>query len=251
MKITIITLFPEMFAGFLHESIVKRAQEKGLVTIQFVNPRDFTHDVHRTVDDRPYGGGAGMLLMAEPMVQAIRSVTSPSSRVLSMSPRGVPYNQQKARQLSACEELILVAAHYEGMDERVMTEIDEEISLGDYVLTGGELACAVIVDSVTRLVPGVLKKEEATDIESFFEVSIDELEKVVGQVDEVVKARQMGRETVQLLEYSHYTRPQEFEGHVVPDVLMSGNHASIRKWQIQQAFHITRERRPDLFTKNS
>lgn len=247
MKITIISLFPDMFSGFLQDSIIKRAQEQGYVSIDFVNPRDFTTDVHKTVDDRPYGGGAGMVLMADPMLQAIRSVRTEQSCVLSTSPRGKVYSQQKATELSEKQELIIVAGHYEGMDERILKEIDEEISLGDYVLTGGELAAAVIVDSVVRLLKGVLKKEDASQEESFFTVSLDELERIVGNVEEVQRAQEKGLATVSLLEYPHYTRPQTFEDEHVPEVLLSGNPALIRAWRIEQAFRITQERRPDLF----
>ncbi len=247
MKITIISLFPDMFAGFLQDSIIKRAQEQGCVSIDFVNPRDFTTDMHKTVDDRPYGGGAGMVLMAEPMLQAIRSVRTNHSCVLSTSPRGQVYSQQKAIELSQKPELIIVAGHYEGMDERVLKEIDEEISLGDYVLTGGELVAGVIVDSVVRLLKGVLKKEEASQEESFFTVSLDELEKIVGNAEEIQEARKKGLSGLVLLEYPHYTRPQMFEGDPVPDVLLSGNPVLIRAWRIEQAFRITQERRPDLF----
>jgi tRNA (guanine37-N1)-methyltransferase len=251
MKITIITLFPEMFQGFLTESIIKRAQEKGAVEISCVNPRDFAVDSHGTVDDRPYGGGAGMVLMAEPLVKAIRSAKKASEKAhtILMSPRGQRYTQDTAMSYTSHEHLVIVAGHYEGTDERAMEEVDEEISIGDYVLTGGELPAAVVVDSIVRLLPGVLKKEDAAAVESFFEVSIDELEKAVGEDELLQRLKSQGAQAVRLLEYPHYTRPQEFEGKEVPQVLLSGNHADIRAWQLQTAYSITKLRRPDLFMK--
>lgn len=251
MKITIISLFPEMFQGFLTESIVKRAVEKGAVELEFVQLRDFAVDNHKTVDDRPYGGGAGMVLMAEPLAQAIRSVrdAGTDNRVVLTSPRGIVYSQSIAQKYAELDHLVLVAGHYEANDERISQEIDEEVSIGDYVLTGGELPAAVIVDSVVRLLPGVLKKEDAAAVESFFTVAVEELSAAIGPDTVIDELRLKGVQQVQLLEYPHYTRPAQWEGHEVPEVLLSGNHAQIRKWQLQQAFSITKVRRPDLLTK--
>lgn len=247
MKITIISLFPDMFTGFLTESMVKRAVQMGAVELEFVQIRDFAIDGHGTVDERPYGGGAGMVLMAEPLAQAIRSARTGGSRVILTSPRGSLYSQARAQEYAHLDHLVIVAGHYEGNDERVMKEIDEEVSTGDYVLTGGELPAAIIVDSVVRLLPGVLKKEDASAIESFFTVTLNELEKAVGSDPIIDELRSRGAEMVRLLEYPHYTRPAEWEGEKVPEILMSGNHARIREWQLQQAFSITKKRRPDLF----
>lgn len=246
MKITIITLFPQMFEGFLQESIVKRAQEKGAVDLSFVQLRDFAVDAHGTVDEPPYGGGAGMVLRVEPVMQALTSCKTKDSHVVLTSPRGTVYDQHKALEFSECKDLIIVAGHYEAVDERVMSEIDEEISVGDYVLTGGELPAAIMVDSIVRLLPGVLKKEDATTIESFFEVSLDDLIKAVGEDETLDILQKTGAKTVKLLEYPHYTRPQEFDGKKVPEILLSGNHAEIIKWQLQEAYSITKKRRPDL-----
>lgn len=248
MKITILTLFPEMFEGFLQESIVKRAQEKNAVEINIVQLRDYAIDVHGTVDDRPYGGGAGMVLMAEPVVKALQDIGSEEAHVLMTSPRGKVYKQEHAQEYAGKEHVIIIAGHYEAPDERIMNHVDEEISIGDYVLTGGELPAAVIVDSIVRLLSGVLKKEDATEIESFYSVSVEDLEKAVGDNDIVQRLINERITHVQLLEYPHYTRPQTFEGHEVPEVLLSGDHAAIQKWHIQQSFELTKKRRPDLFT---
>jgi len=251
MKITIISLFPDMFKGFLEESMLKRAQDQGLVSIHVVNLRDYATDVHKTVDDRPYGGGAGMVLMVEPLKKAITANRSESSRVIMTSPRGTVYSQKKAQELSTVPDLVIVTGHYEGTDERIMSDIDEEISIGDYILTGGELASAVIVDSIVRLLPGVLKKEDASRDESFFEVDIEAVEQAVGATAEVNEMKNRGVKKVRLLEYPQYTRPQEFDGMKVPDILLSGNHAEINRWKIQRAYAITLSQRPDLFIKSS
>jgi tRNA (guanine37-N1)-methyltransferase len=250
MKLTIITLFPDMFKGFLQESIIKKAQEKGLVEINVIQLRDYARDNHKTVDERPYGGGAGMLLLAEPVLNAVRTARDHEAKahVVLTSPRGVVYSQQKAQELSGKEHLIIVAGHYEGFDERISKEIDEEISIGDYVLTGGELPAAVIADSVTRLLPGVLKKEEATEVESFFTVPISDLQKAVDDDSRLTELQNKGVHEVRLLEYPQYTRPQDFEGESVPDILLQGHHAQIEKWRLQQAYALTMRRRPDLLS---
>lgn len=254
MKISILTLFPEMFEPFTRHSILKRAQEKGAVEIEIINIREFAEDNYHTVDDRPYGGGAGMVLMVEPLAKALRSVIpeidtakhATKNRVLLTSPKGPHYNQQKARELAMMDHLVIIAGHYEGVDERIHAFVDEEVSLGDFVLTGGEIAAAAITDSVVRLLQGVLKKDSATEEESFYEVSVLELIKVVGPAVELVALRDRGVEFVQLLEYPHYTRPEEFEGKKVPEVLMGGNHKEIHTWRLQMAYKETLQKRPDL-----
>ena len=256
MKISIITLFPEMLAPFFDDSIIKRAKEKGAVEIELINLRDFALDAHGTVDDRPYGGGAGMVLMVEPIVSAINKVKSEklrvkSSKIILTSAKGQVYSQKKARELVKFDHLIIVAGHYEGVDERVIAHIDEEISIGDFILTGGELPAAMIVDSVVRLLPDVLKKEEATQEESFFEVTLDELIEICGSDPALIKLKLKGKKKVRLLEYPHYTRPPVFEKMGVPAILMTGDHAKIQRWRIKQAYKETCEKRPDLLDKLS
>lgn len=237
-----------MFKGFLEESIVQRAQDMGMVKIDFVNPRDFTQDAHKTVDDRPFGGGAGMILMVEPLSKAIASIKNNKSYIIGTSARGSTFTQKKAEALAEKEDLIILAGHYEGYDERVRTMLDEEISLGDFIMTGGELAAACIVDAIVRLQKGVLKKEVATEEESFFEVSVDELIHAVGDDAVLVALKARDVDKIKLLEYPQYTRPQDFEGMVVPEVIVSGDPKKIRIWQLQQAFHITKNTRKDLLT---
>lgn len=250
MKISIITLFPNMVQTFFDESIIKRAQEKDKVEIEIINLRDFALDDYGSVDDRPYGGGAGMVLRPEPLVQAIKKAKhTTTSPVFLTSAKGKNYSQKKAHELAKLEHFIIVCGHYEGVDERIMKHIDEEISLGDYVLTGGEIAASAIVDSVVRLLPGVLKKDEATTEESFFEVSVDELISVIGEITPLTYLREIGVKKVQLLEYPHYTRPVEFEGKKVPEILTNGHHEEIRKWRIKEAYNQTLEKRPDLLQK--
>ncbi len=220
MKISILTLFPEMFNIFNH-SIMGRSQEKGIINIETVNIRDFTLSKHKKVDDYPYGGGAGMVMSPQPVVDTIKAVKeSNKGKVIFLGPRGIPFNQQIAKDLSKEESLVFVCGHYEGIDERAYKYFDMEISLGDFVLTGGEMACIPVVDSICRLIPGVLGKEESFQDESFYDG---------------------------LLEYPQYTRPEEFEGEKVPEVLLSGHHENIRKWRRKQSLFITRERRKDLF----
>ncbi len=250
MKISVITLFPEIIRPSVDVSIVSNAQKKGLVEVELVQLRDFAIDDHGTVDDRPYGGGAGMILMASPVIEAIEKTraqdTSNKQKIVLTSARGVVYSQQKAEEYSKLDHLIIIAGHYESVDERVMEHVDEEVSVGDFVLTGGELASAMILDSVVRLLPGVLKKDDATTDESFGLVSVEELEKAVGSTSVIQHLQEAGVSTVRLLEYPHFTRPEEFEGKQVPDILLSGNHAEIKKWRLQQSYEITLSRRPDL-----
>jgi tRNA (guanine37-N1)-methyltransferase len=220
MKISVLTLFPGMFAGPLDESIIKRARDAGLLELSIHNLRDYAHDRHRTVDDRPFGGGPGMLLKPEPLFEAIEALAREKTRVVLLSPAGRAFNQAIAGELAAFDDLLLVSGHYEGFDERVRERLaHDELSIGDYVLTNGALPAMVIVDAVTRLLPGVLGDDESSQEESF---------------------------SHGLLEYPHYTRPAEFRGMKVPDVLLSGNHAQIAKWRAEQARLRTKERRPDL-----
>ncbi len=211
-----------MFAGPLDESIVKRARDKGLVDLKIHNLRDWTHDRHKTVDDRPFGGGPGMLMKPEPLFEAVEGLRREKTRVILLSPVGRPFSQAIARELAQQEDLLLVTGHYEGFDERVReTLADDELSIGDYVLTNGALPAMVVIDAVTRLLPGALGDDESSRDESF-------------------SAGRPG------LEYPQYTRPADFRGMKVPDILMSGNHAEIEKWRREQATQRTQERRPDL-----
>lgn len=222
MKIDVLTLFPAMFAGPLNESIIKRARAAGLLDLNIHNLRDWAQDRHKTVDDRPFGGGPGMLLKPEPLFAAIEELRRKPTRVILMSPAGRKFDQTIARELSGQKHLLLVTGHYEGFDERVREKLaDDELSIGDYVLTNGALPAMVVVDAVTRLLPGVLGDDESS-------------------VDESFSAGGPG------LEYPQYTRPAEFRTLRVPDVLVSGNHAEIEKWRREQARRRTKERRPDL-----
>jgi len=222
MKIDVLTLFPEMFAGPLDYSMVKRAREAGQLDLRLVNLRDFTHDRHKTVDDKPFGGGPGMLLKPEPIFEAVETLANEKTRVLMMTPSGRTFNQQIARELATYEHLLFLCGAYEGFDERVRTLVHDELSIGDFVLTNGALPAMVIIDAVTRLLPGVLGDDQSAVDESF---------------------------SNGLLEYPHYTRPAEFRGMKVPEVLLSGNHAEIEKWRREQSRKRTEERRPDLLKK--
>lgn len=227
MKISIITLFPEMFIPVLNSSILGRAQKKGLVEFELINLRDFGNGRHQIVDGRPYGGGAGMVLRADILAKAVQSVKSKgkSEKIILTSASGKPYKQKMALEFSGLDHLIIVCGHYEGVDQRFIDKyVDEEISIGDYVLTGGEIPTMAIVDSVTRLIPGVLEKKEATEKESFSDP--------------------------ELLEHPQYTRPEEFEGLKVPEVLTSGNHQEIDKWRVEKSLEITKKVRPELLKKN-
>lgn len=220
LHIDVITIFPGMLNGFLKESMLKIAVEKNAVEFNVVNLRDFATGSHRSTDDRPFGGGPGMVMTPEPLFKAITSLKREDSRVIFMTPRGKPFKQSRAIDLAGETHLIFVCGHYEGIDERVVESlVDEEISIGDYVLTNGVLPAAVIIDSVVRLLPGVLGGEGATEAESFMDG---------------------------LLEYPQYTRPADYNGLTVPDVLLSGNHAEIAKWRQEQAYKITKNIRPDL-----
>jgi tRNA (guanine37-N1)-methyltransferase len=225
MRFDILTLFPDMFSSPLQESILGKAIEKGLIQIRTINIRDFSLDKHQVVDDSPYGGGPGMVMKVEPIARAIESVKSqnPSVRTIYLTPQGKPFSQDLARRLSTHPHLILLCGRYEGVDERVKELfIDEEISIGDYVLTGGELAAMVLIDAVSRLISGVLGSDRSAEGDSFFNF---------------------------LLEYPQYTRPFDFRGRCVPEVLLSGNHSAIALWRRKEALKRTSLRRPDLLAK--
>ncbi len=220
MKIDVLTLFPAMFVGPLDESIVKRAREAGLLDLKIHNLRDYAHDRHRTVDDRPFGGGPGMLLKPEPLFEAVEQLARPDTHVVLLSPAGRLLNQTIVRELAQLDDLLLISGHYEGFDERARQELaDDELSIGDYVLTNGALPAMVVIDAVTRWLPGALGDDESAQEESF---------------------------SHGLLEYPQYTRPAEFRGLKVPEVLLSGNHAQIAQWRSEQARLRTQQRRPDL-----
>ena len=222
MKITILTLFPEMFDGFLTNSIIKRAISKNVVEVKVVNIRDYTKDKYGRVDTPPIGGGAGLIMKCQPIVDALKDVSSTKSKKIMLSPRGKQYSQEIARILAQEEDLVLLCGHYEGIDERVNDYVDELISIGDCVLTGGEIGAMAVADSVIRLLDGAIT-ETSLDDESFNDC---------------------------LLEYPQYTEPKEFEGKKVPDILYTGNHTAIDKYRRKESLRLTKELRPDLFEKH-
>jgi len=227
MRIDIISIFPGMFAPVLNESMIKRAQEKGKLKLAIHDLRDYSIDKHSKVDDRPFGGGSGMVMMADPIFRAVEDIKkrakTKDAKVILLCPQGQTLSQAKAKKLSGSKHLILICGHYEGVDERVREHlVDEEISIGDYVLTGGELPAMVLVDSVVRLVPGVLGDKNSLNFESF---------------------------EGNLLEYAQYTRPADYKGLKVPEVLVCGDHAKIEHWRRQQALSRTKARRPDLLKR--
>jgi tRNA (guanine37-N1)-methyltransferase len=219
MKIDVLTLFPAMFTGPLDQSIIQRARAQGILELGIHDLRKWTHDRHRTVDDRPFGGGPGMVLKCEPIFEAVEQLSGSDTRVILMCPTGRPFVQHRARELSQLRHLLLLCPSYEGIDERVRTLVHDEISMGDFVLTSGNLPAMMIIDAVTRLLPGALGDEQSATDESFSQP---------------------------LLEYPHYTRPAEFRSMRVPEVLLSGNHAEIERWRREQAVERTMTRRPDL-----
>ncbi len=221
MKITVLTLFPEYFDGLMNTSIIQRAYEKGLFSFEAVDFRTYTKEKHGHVDDTPYGGGAGMLLMCQPIIDAIHAVRTENSLVIMLTPQGETFQQTKATQLAQADHLIFLCGHYEGFDERIRDYVDIQMSLGDFVLTGGEPACAVMCDAIIRLLPGVIRQDSSDD-DSF---------------------------SNGLLEYPQYTKPYEYDGKKVPDVLLSGHHENIRKWRREQAVIKTASYRPDLLKK--
>lgn len=222
MKITILTLFPEMFDGFLTNSIIKRAIGKKVVEVKIVNIRDYTKDKYGRVDTPPVGGGAGLIMKCQPIVDALKDVSSASSKKIMLSPRGKQYSQEIATNLAKIDDIVLLCGHYEGIDERVNDYVDELISIGDYVLTGGEIGAMAIADSVIRLLDGAIT-DVSLDEESFNDC---------------------------LLEYPQYTEPKEFEGKKVPDILYTGNHTAIEKYRRKESLKLTKECRPDLFKKH-
>lgn len=223
MKITILTLFPDMFEGFKNNSIIKRAIGKEIVEIKIVNIRDFTLDKYGRVDTPPIGGGAGLIMKCQPIVDALKANTSEDSYKIIMSPRGKTYTQEDAKRLAKMNDLVLICGHYEGIDERINDYVDEMISIGDYVLTGGEIASMAIADSVIRLLDGAIT-DSSLDEESF---------------------------TDNLLEYPQYTEPREYDGKKVPDILYTGNHTAIEKYRKKESLRLTRKYRPDLFKKHT
>jgi tRNA (guanine37-N1)-methyltransferase len=232
LRIDILTLFPEMFTGVLTASILKRAQEKKLVSYHLHQLRDYTTDPHRKVDDRPFGGGPGMVIMCQPVMDAVAAIeqqdTTPTTRIL-LAPTGQTLTQPLAEELSKLPRLLLIAGHYEGFDERIHEFLQpREISIGDYVLSGGELPAMVLLDSIVRLIPGVLGDNLSHHGESF------------GLADPAIAGG---------LEYPHYTRPRDYQGKAVPDVLVSGDHGAVERWRKEQARQRTRERRPDLMSE--
>ena len=222
MKIDILTLFPDMFKGVFSESIIKRAIDLEKGEINLINFRDYTNDLHNKVDDTPYGGGAGMVLMPQPIFDCVKSIKTDDSVVILLTPDGVPYKQNISYSLSRKKHIILICGHYEGFDERIRSICDMEISIGDYVLTGGEIPSMVLVDSIVRLIPGVIREE--SHLEDSFNDNY-------------------------LLDYPTYTKPRVYEGMEVPEVLLSGNHEKIRLWRENEALKRTKLRRPDLLEK--
>ncbi|HBF2737797.1 TPA: tRNA (guanosine(37)-N1)-methyltransferase TrmD [Clostridioides difficile] len=229
MRFHIMTLFPEIFNSYMDESIMKRAVEKGIIEVHIYNIRDFSNNKHKKVDDYPFGGGAGMVMTPQPIYDTYKhiitthNINNPS--VIYLTPKGKVYNQSMAKQMSLKEDIILLCGHYEGIDERIIDLIvTDEISIGDYVLTGGELPALIMIDSISRLIPGVLNQEESFEEESFKD---------------------------NLLEYPHYTRPRDFEGLKVPEVLLSGNHKKIDEWRREESIRITKKRRFDLYKKSN
>ena len=221
MNIKILTLFPEMFEGFLSNSIIKRALAKEVVNIEIINIRDYTTDKYHRVDSYPVGGGAGLVMKCQPIVDCINAHKTSKSHVIMLSPRGKTYNQSRARELTQMEDIILLCGHYEGIDERTNKYVDEQISIGDYILTGGELGAMVISDSIIRLLDGAIAEDSTTE-ESF----------------------ENG-----LLEYPQYTEPYDYNGDKIPDILYCGNHTAIKKWRQKKSLYLTKELRPDLFEK--
>lgn len=227
MRFHIMTLFPEIFNSYMNESIMKRAVEKGIIEVNIYNIRDFSANKHKKVDDYPFGGGAGMVMTPQPIYDTYKHIIDKfdikDPRVVYLTPKGKVHNQNIASEMSTFEDVILLCGHYEGIDQRIIDSIvTDEISIGDYVLTGGELPALILIDSISRLIPGVLSQNESFEEESFKD---------------------------DLLEYPHYTRPREFMGMEVPEVLLSGNHKKIDEWRHEKSIEITKERRPDLYKK--
>ena len=220
MNIHYLTLFPEMYDGVLNSSILKRAKDKGIVDYHLVDFRDYSEDKHNKVDDYPYGGGAGMVLKPEPIFNAMDALEVENPRVILLCPQGAPFNQKMAEDLSAEENIVFICGHYEGYDERIRTLVTDEVSIGDYVLTGGELASMTMTDAIVRLIPNVISNQESHEQDSF---------------------------STGMLEHPHYTRPREYRGMKVPEVLLSGDHKKIDEWRYNESLKRTKDRRPDLW----
>ena len=221
MKINVLTLFPEMFTAVTDSSILGKAGEKGILDFNIINIRDFSKDKHNKADDTPYGGGVGMVMLCQPIFDALRSINAEGKKIMYMSPRGKVLDQAKIEELAQLDEMVILCGHYEGVDQRVLDYWDmEEVSIGDYILTGGELAAMVMIDAVSRFVPDVLGTKESATEESIYSG---------------------------LLEYDQYTKPREYEGLEVPEVLFNGNHKLIHLWQLRNSLELTKERRPDLW----
>ena len=224
MKFTVLTLFPEILRAYFESSIMAKAVQKGIIACDLVNIRDFALDKHHKCDDSPYGAGAGQLMLTEPLDRALKSVNAGRKRVVYLTPSGKPFTQKKAQELSSLDEIVFICGRYEGIDQRIIDfYVDDEISIGDYVLTGGELPAMVVIDCVSRFIPGVLGSSESTEEESFSDWG--------------------------LLEYPQYTRPANFRGREVPPVLLNGNHAEILRWRRQEALKKTKQMRPDLLER--
>lgn len=227
LKFDILTIFPDMFQGVFKESLIGKATSKGIITIDIVNTRSFTRDKHHTVDDRPFGGGAGMVMKVEPLYRAIQKYRAGKNKrereILLLSPQGRLFDQAQAKELARKKHLVLLCGHYEGFDERIRSFVDREVSIGDYVLTGGEIPAMVVVDAVTRMLPGVVKEKESVRNDSFFHGKLD---------------------------YPQYTRPAEFKGLRVPGVLLSGHHAAIAQWRKKMGLKNTLKKRPDLLQRH-
>lgn len=219
MNIHYLTLFPEMYDGVLNSSILKRAKDKGIVDYHLVDFRDYSEDKHNKVDDYPYGGGAGMVLKPEPIFNAMDALEVENPRVILLCPQGAPFNQKMTEDLSAEENIVFICGHYEGYDERIRTLVTDEVSIGDYVLTGGELASMTMTDAIVRLIPNVISNQESHEQDSF---------------------------STGMLEHPHYTRPREYRGMKVPEVLLSGDHKKIDEWRYNESLKRTKDRRPDL-----
>lgn len=219
MNIHYLTLFPEMYDGVLNSSILKRAKDKGIVDYNLIDFRDYTEDKHNKVDDYPYGGGAGMVLKPEPIFNAMDALEVENPRVILLCPQGEPFNQKMAEDLSTEENIVFICGHYEGYDERIRTLVTDEVSIGDYVLTGGELASMTMTDAIVRLIPNVISKQESHEQDSF---------------------------STGMLEHPHYTRPREYRGMKVPEVLLNGDHKKIDEWRYNESLKRTKERLPDL-----
>ncbi|WP_462420490.1 tRNA (guanosine(37)-N1)-methyltransferase TrmD [Salinicoccus sp. Marseille-QA3877] len=219
MNIHYLTLFPEMYEGVLNSSILKRAKDKGIVDYNMIDFRDYSEDKHNKVDDYPYGGGAGMVLKPEPIFNAMDALEVENPRVVLLCPQGAPFNQKMAEDLSTEEDIVFICGHYEGYDERIRTLVTDEVSIGDYVLTGGELASMTMTDAIVRLIPNVISNQESHEQDSF---------------------------STGMLEHPHYTRPREYRGMKVPEVLLNGDHKKIDEWRYSESLKRTKERRPDL-----